>query len=145
MYAGTSSHHGVGGHLETYMNHTVRTGEQPNHQNFKNWLETTKNKAIDKLKTEKNKTAKQSELKDELGKIERNKKHYNNLFKMHGHLQAAKNVLIDVMNQHQEFQHKHGGETANPEGYVFHHGNESDKFVNRAEFSRRNFAGIRNI
>ena len=64
---------------------------------------------------------------------------------MHGHLQSAKNVLIDTMNQHQQFQHQHGGEDANPEGYVFHHNNESDKFVNRAEFSKRNFAGIRNI
>lgn len=145
MYAGTSVHHGVGGSLETYMNHTVRTGEKPNHENFKNWLETKKNKDIDKLKTEKNRTAKQADLKDELGKIERNKKHYNNLLKMHGHLQSAKNVLIDTMNQHQQFQHQHGGEDANPEGYVFHHNNESDKFVNRAEFSRRNFAGIRNI
>lgn len=145
MYAGTKAHHGVGGHLETYMNHTVRTGEEPNHQNFKNWLETKKNKDIDKLKVEKNRTAKQAELKDELGKVERNKKHYNNLFKMHSHLQAAKNTLINVMNQHQEFQHEHGGEAANPEGYVFHHGKESDKLVNRQEFSRRNFAGIRNI
>jgi hypothetical protein len=145
MYAGTKTHHGVGGHLETYMNHTVRTGETPTHKNFSSWLENTKNKAIDKLKVEKNRTAKQKELKDELSKIERNKKHYNNLFKMHGHLQKAKNVLIGVMNQHQEFQHEHGGEAANPEGYVFHHKNDSDKFVNRAEFSRRNFAGIRNI
>lgn len=145
MYAGTSTHHGVGGALETYMNHTVRTGETPHHQNFKNWLETTENKKIDKLKVEKNRTAKQTELKDQLDKIESNKKHYNNLFKMHQHLQKAKNVLINVMNQHQEFQHEHGGEAANPEGYVFHHENESDKFVNRAEFSRRNFAGIRNI
>lgn len=145
MYAGTRTHQGVGGHLEAYMNHTVRTGEEPNHRNFKNWLETKKNKEIDKLKVEKNRTAKQTELKSELDKIERNKKHYNNLFKMHGHLQKAKGVLIDVMNQHQEFEHEHGGEAANPEGYVFHHGKETDKFVNRAEFSRRNFAGIRNI
>jgi hypothetical protein len=144
MYAGTKLHHGIGGHLETYMNHTVRTGETPNHKNFSNWLESKKNKDIDKLKVEKNRTAKQAELK-ELGKVESNKKHYNNLFKMHQHLQKAKNVLINVMNQHQEFQHEHGGEAANPEGYVFHHGKESDKFVNRAEFSRRNFAGIRNI
>jgi hypothetical protein len=145
MYAGTKMHHGVGGHLETYMNHTVRTGETPNHQNFSNWLETKKLKDIDKLKVEKNRKAKQAELSDELGKIGRNKKHYNNLFKMHQHLQKAKGVLINVMNQHQEFQHEHGGEAANPEGYVFHHGKETDKFVNRAEFSRRNFAGIRNI
>jgi hypothetical protein len=145
MYAGTSTHHGVGGALETYMNHTVRSGETPHHQNFKNWLETSENKKIDKLKVEKNRTVKQKELKDQLDKIESNKKHYNNVFKMHQHLQKAKNVLINVMNQHQEFQHEHGGEAANPEGYVFHHENESDKFVNRAEFSRRNFAGIRNI
>jgi hypothetical protein len=145
MYAGTKAHQGVGGALETYMNHTVRTGEEPNHTNFKHLLETTKNKQIDKLKVEKNKTAKQNDLKAELTKIESNKKHYNNLFKMHKHLQDAKNTLIDVMNQHQEFTHTHGGESANPEGYVFHHGKESDKFVNRQEFSRRNFAGIRNI
>jgi hypothetical protein len=145
MYAGTKAHQGIGGALETYMNHTVRTGETPNHQNFSNWLENNKNKAIDKLKVEKNRNAKQAELRDELSKVGRNKKHYNNLFKMHQHLQKAKNVLINVMNQHQEFQHEHGGEPANPEGYVFHHGKESDKFVNRAEFSRRNFAGIRNI
>lgn len=145
MYAGTSAHQGVGGHLETYMNHTVRTGEEPNHQNFKNWLETKKNKDIDKLKVEKNRTAKQAELKSELDKIERNKKHYNNVFKLHGHLQKAKNVLIGVMNQHQQFEHQHGGEAASPEGYVFHHKNDTDKFVNRSEFSRRNFAGIRNI
>lgn len=145
MYAGTQAHHGVGGALETYINHTVRSGEAPNHSNFKNWLETKKNKDIDKLKVEKNRTAKQNELKSELDKVERNKKHYNNLFKMHGHLQKAKNTLINVMNQHQDFEHEHGGEAANPEGYVFHHGKESDKLVNRSEFSRRNFAGIRNI
>jgi hypothetical protein len=145
MYAGTKIHHGASGHLETYINHTVRSDEQPNHKNFKTWLETKKNKEIDKLKVEKNKKAKQDELSGELDKIERNKKHYNNLFKLHNHLQKAKNVLINVMNQHQEFQHQHGGEPANPEGYVFHHGKESDKFVNRAEFSKRNFAGIRNI
>jgi hypothetical protein len=145
MYAGTKIHHGAGGHLESYINHTVRSDEQPNHNNFKTWLETKKNKEIDKLKVEKNKKAKQDELSGELDKIERNKKHYNNLFKLHNHLQKAKNVLINVMNQHQEFQHQHGGEPANPEGYVFHHGKESDKFVNRAEFSKRNFAGIRNI
>lgn len=145
MYAGTSSHHGVGGSMETYMNHTVRTGEMPNHQNFSKWLEADKNKKIDKLKVEKNRTPKQAELASELSKLERNRKHYNNIFKMHGHLQKAKNVLIDVMNQHQQFQHEHGGHAANPEGYVFHHGKESDKFINRAEFSRRNFEGIRNI
>jgi hypothetical protein len=145
MYTGTSAHHGAGGTLETYMNHTVRTGETPNHDNFKKFIENASNKAIDKLKSEKAKTAKKNELVASLTSVDRNAKHYNNLFKMHGHLQKAKNTLINVLNQHQDFQHEHAGEAANPEGYVFHHGKETDKFVNRAEFSRRNFAGIRNI
>jgi len=141
MYDGTSDHQGVANHLETFINHTVRTGIEPNHKNFRNWLEEKKNKDIEKLKTEKNKTAKQEELKSELSKLDRNKRHYDNLFKMHNHLQKAKNVLVDVLNQHQEFQHEHFGEPANPEGYVFHHGKETDKFINRHEFSRRNLTG----
>ena len=141
MYDGTSDHHGVSGHLETFINHTVRTGVESNHTNFRNWLEEKKNKDIEKLKSEKNKTAKQEELKNELSKLDRNKRHYDNLLKMHGHLQKAKNVLVDVLNQHQEFQHEHFGEPANPEGYVFHHGKETDKFINRHEFSRRNLTG----
>lgn len=141
MYDGTSDHHGVGGHLETFINHTVRTGVEPNHTNFRNWLEEKKNKDIEKLKSEKNKATKQEELKNELSKLDRNKRHYDNLLKMHGHLQKAKNVLVDVLNQHQEFQHEHFGEPANPEGYVFHHGKETDKFINRHEFSRRNLTG----
>ena len=145
MYDKTTLHQGVGGNLETYMNHTVRTGEEPNHTNFKNWLENKKTKEIDKLKTEKSKTAKQEALSTELGIVERHKKQYNNLFKMHSHLQKAKGVLIDTMNQHQQFEHHHRGEKTNPEGYVFHHGKETDKFVNRGEFSRRNFTGIRNF
>ena len=145
MYDKTTLHQGVGGNLETYMNHTVRTGEEPNHTNFKNWLENKKTKEIDKLKTEKSKTAKQEALSTELGIVERHKKQYNNLFKMHSHLQKAKGVLIDTMNQHQQFEHHHRGEKTNPEGYVFHHGNDSDKFVNRAEFSKRNFEGLRNF
>jgi hypothetical protein len=145
MYNRTSVHHGAGNALEAYMNHTVRTGEEPNHQNFKNWIENKKTKEIEKLKTEKNRNNKKELLSNELNHVEANRKHYNNLFKMHGHLQKAKNVLVNVLNQHQQFQHTHAGEDANPEGYVFHHKNESDKLVNRHEFSRRNFAGIRNI
>jgi hypothetical protein len=140
MYSGTKEHQGVGSHLETFINHTIKTDKEPNHENFKNFLENHYNKAIDKLKTDKNKDQKKAELIQHLHHIDRNKQHYNNLFKMHSHLQKAKNVLVDVMNQKQDFDHTHGGEKANPEGYVYHHGGESDKLINRSEFSKRNFA-----
>lgn len=145
MYAGTEPHQGTGKHLESYINHTVRSDEEPNHTNFKNWIESRKLKEIEKLKTEKSKKAKHEELTAELNHVEANRQHYNNLFKMHKHLQAAKGVLINVLNQHQQFHHEHGGEPANPEGYVYHHGKDTYKLVNRQEFSKRNFAGIRDI
>lgn len=145
MYAGTRDHQEIGGPLETYINHTVKTSQVPSHKGFSAWLEADRLKKIDKLKVEKNKKAKQEELGKELRKLEANKRHYDNLFKLHNNLQKAKDVLIHTLNQHQEFKHVHAGEPANPEGYVFHHGGETDKLVNRAEFSRRNLTGIRNI
>jgi hypothetical protein len=145
MYAATEKHQGTGGHLESYINHTVRTGETPNHEGLKKFIETKYNKDIDKLKSEKGKEKKKTELVVHLFHIDKNKEQYNNLLKMHGHLAKAKNTLINTLNQHQDFQHTHAGENANPEGYVFHHNGDTDKLVNRQEFSRRNFAGIRNF
>ena len=145
MYAGTRDHQAVGGPMETYINHTVRTSETPSHAGFSKWLEAKRLKDIEKLKAEKNRKAKQDDLAKEMKKLQANKRHYDNLFKFHNNLQKAKDVLINTLNQHQEFKHVHAGEPANPEGYVFHHGNETDKLVNRAEFSRRNLTGIRNL
>ena len=143
MYASTKMHQGASGHLESYINHTVRTGEKPNHEGLKSFIEGKYNKKIDNLKTEKSKAGKQQELKNHLFHIEKNKNHYNNLLKMHSHLQKAKDTLINTLNQHQHFEHTHRGDKSSGEGYVFHHGNDTDKLVDRAEFSRRNFEGTR--
>jgi len=145
MYASTKMHQGVSGPLETYINHTVRSGEEPSAEGLKKHIESKANKEIDKLKTEKGKEKKKQEMMVHHFTIDKNKQHYDNLLKMHNHLQKAKDVLIHTLNQHQDFEHTHHGEAANPEGYVFHHGKDTDKFVNRKEFSARNFAGTRNI
>lgn len=138
MYAGTRDHQKADGPLESYIHHTVRKSEQPSHKNFASWLENHRLTEINKLKVDKNKKAKHEELGKELKKLHANQKHYDNIFKFHGNLQKAKNVLIDTLDQHQEFNHVHAGEPANPEGYVFHHKKESDKLVKRTEYSRRN-------
>lgn len=145
MYAATQRHGGDGGHLMTYINQTVRTGVKPDHKGFKSFLEKQYNNAIDKVKTEKSKKQKADELTDHLQHIDANKQHYNNLFKLHHHLQKAKNALVNTLNQHQDFQHTHGQDQADPEGYVFHHNGETDKLIHRHVFSRRNLTGIRNI
>jgi len=143
MYKATETHQGAGGPLEAYINHTVRTGETPSHKGFMKHIEAKGNEQIEKTKTKAYQDSKKAQLAHHLRWVEHNKQHYNNLFKVHQHLQKAKGVLIDVLNKHQEFEHTHGDQKANPEGYVHHHNGESDKLVHRHEFSKRNLLGIR--
>ena len=143
MYTATKPHQGPGKELETYINHTVRTGEKPNHEGFMKHLERKGNAAIETLKTASARDKKSGDLTKNLLHVDTNKQHYNNLFRMHKHIQDAKNILVKNLNQHTDLEHHHNGQEANPEGYVHHHHGESDKFVARHEFSRRNLLGIR--
>lgn len=144
MYAATEKHQGDAGHMAGYINHTVRTGETPSHAGLKQFIADKFKKDIDKVKTEKTKAAKTADMEDHLHHIETNKEHYNNLFKMHGHLQAAKNKMVDVLNQHQGgLSHHIDGQETQPEGFVVNHKGQPTKLVNRAEFSRANLLKIK--
>ena len=68
----------------------------------------------------------------------------------HGHLQKAKNVLVNTLNQHEGgLEHHISGNRTDPEGFVFHPTKTKDtdgspiKLVNRAEFSRANLLKVR--
>ena len=141
MYPATERHQGAGGHLETYINHTVRTSQRPTAKGFKDFLKGKYETAQTKYKTSAKKEQLKQELDNHIQHITKNDAHYNNLFNMHHHLQQAKNVLITALNHHQEFEHSHHGEKANPEGYVIHHQGSPSKLVQRDEFSRRNLLG----
>ncbi len=142
MYSAVERHSGAGGHLETYINHTVRTGETPDAAGFSKFINDKYIKMRDKYKTQIKRDQVDAERKSHIEHIATNSKHYNNLLAMHGHLQKAKNVLVHALNKNSEFKHTHAGEAANPEGYVIHHGTPS-KLINRTEFSRRNLLGRR--
>ena len=53
-----------------------------------------------------------------LDDVDGNKKEYGAAFELHQHIQKAKDVLINTLNQHQEFKHVHAGEPANPDAYI---------------------------
>lgn len=142
MYAATERHSGAGGHLETYINHTVRTGEKPSAKGFSKSLDARYHKTAEGYKKPENRARVESERKADLAHVKTNSKHYDNLLAMHGHLQRAKNVLVHTLNKHSDLEHTHAGEKANPEGYVIHHGAPS-KLIDRSEFSRRNLLGRR--
>lgn len=145
MYSATERHHGVGGHLESYMNHTVRSNDKRTASSFKDYMSAKHKKKVESYKTPKRIAAAIATKHDDEMHLDNNAKHYNNLFNLHNHLTKAKHALIHSMNKAAEFKHTHAGEEANPEGYVIHHDKQPSKLINRGEFSRRNFAGGRDF
>jgi hypothetical protein len=144
MYAATQPHRGAGGHLETYINHTVRTDETPNAKGLQKHITDKFKKAASKLKTPAAQSRKESEAQQHVQHIEGNKEHYENLLKMHHHLQQAKNKLVDVLNQHEGgLEHHIDNKRTNPEGFVVNHAGQPTKLVNRAEFSKANLLKVR--
>jgi hypothetical protein len=150
MYQATEPHSGASGHLATYINQTVRTGEKPTAKGLTGHIAGKYQKAIEKLKTPASQARKSAELQTHIDRIDGNVEHYNNLLKMHGHLQKAKDVLVRTLNQHEGgLEHHISGNRTDPEGFVFHptKSNETDgspiKLVNRAEFSKANLLKVR--
>ena len=137
-------HSGEAGHLSTYINKTVRTGEVPSVKGFKEHLKDVHEKAASKVKTEKAKSEKTGEGDKQIAHVEKNKSHYGNLLTMHHHLQQAKNHLVSSLETHEgHYQHHIAGKKSKPEGFVVHHDGEPTKLVNRAEFARQNLLKVR--
>ena len=126
--------------LKTYVNQTVRNGTTPNHKDFVKYLEGQRDKDVASVKTPAAQDRKRASHNERLTQVNRDKDHINNVLAMHGHLQKAKDVLTNALSSNSEFDHSIGGKKAKPEGFVVVRNNRPTKFVDRAEFSRANFA-----
>lgn len=127
-------------HVKTYINSTVRTGETPSPEGLSNHLIRHYGKQIDSLKTDKSKNAKADELKAHLNHVENNKEHFNGFFKMHHHLQQAKNVLVNTLSKDTGgLEHRYNNKKVKPEGFVVNHKGTPIKLNDRAEFNKLNF------
>jgi len=136
-------HSGESGHLATYINQTVRTGETPSTEGFSAHVSSQLKKKFDKIKTPAKKQAIIDDAGAQIKHIEKNKEHYDNLLKMHGHLANAKNELVNSLETNEGgYAHAIGGVASKPEGFVYNHTHngvtEPTKLVNRAEFARQN-------
>lgn len=144
MYRATEPHRGEGGHLETYINHTVRSDETPTTEGLKKHIQSKYDKMSAKLKTPAAQSRKQTEASAHLKHIDVNKQHYDNLLAMHNHLQKAKNVLVSHLEQHEGgLEHHIDGKPSKPEGFVVNHGGQPTKLVNRSEFAKANLLKVR--
>ena len=126
-------------HLKTYINKTVKEGTKPSVEGYKSHLTDKFTKEASKLKTEKGKSGKMTELAKHTNHVEQNKEHFNSTLQMHSHLQQAKDVLVHAMSSHQKFDHHIGGIKTKPEGFVAVRNNRPTKLVDRKDFSRANF------
>jgi hypothetical protein len=127
-------------HVKAYINKTIRTDEDPSHEGLKHHMTQHYGKLIDKVSTPAAKNRKAQELKDHLTHIESNKNHYNNVFKLHGHLQSAKNVLVTALSRHTgDLDHHISGQSVKPEGFVVNHQGSAIKLNDRKEFNKLNF------
>jgi hypothetical protein len=140
MYDATEIHRNPGGPIESHINSTIRTGETPSVEGLKKHLLDKFNKDIDKLKTPAARARKEAERDTHIAHIEKNKDHYENLLKLHHHLQKAKDVLVHALARHTGgLEHSVGDAQVKPEGFVATHKGRVSKLNDRQEFNRLNF------
>jgi hypothetical protein len=152
MYKNVEPHSGEAGHLSTYINHTVRTDETPSAEGLKKHIQNVADKKyktqLKTLKTPAGKsraeTTKKQTIKTNIDHIDAHKKDYDNILKMHHHLQKAKNTLVTNLEQHTGgLEHHIDNKVTGPEGFVVNHAGEPTKLVNRKEFAKANLLKVR--
>lgn len=125
--------------FKTYINHTVRTGTKPSVEGFMNHYMKSHQKKIEGVKTAASKATKTSAMETDIGHVQRNRAHFQNILNQHKHLQKAKDILAKALSTRAEFDHSINGKKSKPEGFVVVRHNRPTKIVDRAEFSAANF------
>jgi hypothetical protein len=144
MYKHTEPHHGESGHLASYANHVVKAGEKPSVRGLQQHIIDKHEKELGKLKTDSARSKKKAEALEHVNHIKTHGQSYENFLKMHQHMQAAKNELVNTLNQnHGTLTHHIDGTPTTPEGHVVLHKGRHVKLVNRAEFSKKNLLKVR--
>jgi len=139
-----SAVHNIGNHVSTYINQTVRDDKKPSTEGLKSHIASKGKKEFDSLKTEKAKNKKIDDTQNTIGHVDNNSAHFDNYFKMHHHLQQAKDIIVKTLdNADHPLEHTINGKKSHPEGYVFNHKGLPVKLVQRKVFSKANFGKVR--
>ena len=129
--------------LKRYINQTVRDSSTPNSIDYSSFIEDKRNKELSKLKTQAAKDKKADTFNKLISDIKDDRDNFDKSFNLHHHLQKAKDVLVTSLGNPTDFEHSVGGKTVKPEGFVSIRDGRPTKLVDRAEFSRLNFANNR--
>ena len=128
--------------FQTYVNSTVKDGSKPTAEGYRDWLTAKGSKEAEGFKTEAKREGVRRKYAAMIQDAHENSKHLDDAFKLHAHMQKAKDVLIRALNKSRpEYSYSVGGTPTKSEGYVaYSGGHDPVKLVDRNEFSRLNFA-----
>jgi hypothetical protein len=137
--------HGID--LESYINKENKNGVfEPSVQGYIDHLHSKTAKEASKVVMQSSKAKKMQDNAENVQHIITNKNHFDKVIELHGHLQRAKDTLIDVLHKNSEFEHSINGEKSGPEGAVLIDVNgNTTKLVKRSGFSRQNANGVGNV
>lgn len=130
-------------YLKPYINGTVRDGTTPSTKGYMESLIKRRDAEVEKAKSAAGKQKKAETYNELIDDIDGNKANYDAAFKLHHHLQKAKDTLVQALGNPTDFEHTVGGKQVKPEGFVSIRNGRPTKLVDRAEFSRLNFANNR--
>lgn len=127
--------------IKTHINQHVRAGTSITVKSYLKFLKEKMDKDVASVKTEAAKQKKQEYYQERIDAIEKDKDEFEKVFQMHAAVQRAKDALVSgLANTPGEFNTTIGGQPTKPEGFVAIKNGRPTKLVDRAEFSRLNFA-----
>ena len=121
-------------HLSTYINKSVREGQEPNVQGLQKHIQERHAKAIAAVSTAKAKEAKNMQMQNDMTTLKNDKPAVTELLKIHQHLQNAKNTLMPALERADQtgYTHSINGAKTGPEGFVaVTKENRPTKLINR--------------
>lgn len=134
----------ISAHVSTYINKSVGEGTTPTTEGLKAHVHAKLDKEVDKVKTDVAKARKTAARDAATSHVDTHKEHLDNFFKLHHHLEQAKNVLVKTLDHADHpMEHTIDGAKSHPEGYVHYHEGAPLKLVNKAEFSKKNRNKVR--
>ena len=145
----------AGASLKTYNNSKVRAGETVSNprahaQGYLTWVESTYQKNIDKIKTEKRKEELEKRKQETIRELKKHVINIENLVSFQNHIVNAKLEILKKLNSVRQLtdtfiKTSNGYKVTTPEGYVAidRISGNAVKLVDRMEFSFNNFTAIK--
>jgi len=125
--------------LLTYINNAVKNKQQLSPEGYISFMYSQLKKKTEHLKLAQTQNKLKGEIDAEAKNVTANKKVFANIFKAHGHIQAAKNVLVNVLGKASPYKETILGNPSKPEGFVVSVHGKPVKLVDRQHFSAANF------